>query len=115
MNIEYFREYCLNKQGVTEGFPFDSQTLVFKVLNRMFALTDVDMFQSINLKCDPQKALQLREEYRAVSPGYHMNKRHWNTVIVNSDVSDKVLLEMVDTSYNLVIASLPKKEREKFG
>ena len=112
MNIEEYREYCISKPGVTESFPFDEVVLVFKVMNKMFALADVDEFHSINLKCDPERAITLREEYEAVTPGYHMNKKHWNTVLNNSDVPDKMMKELIDDSYNLIVASLPKKDKE---
>lgn len=113
MDAETFRNYCLAKKGVTEGFPFDKETLVFKVMGKMFALTDVDTFPSINLKCDPEKAHELRERFSAVQPGYHMNKAHWNTVIMDGSVPDKLIFEWVDHSYMLVAASLPKKLRHE--
>jgi len=109
MNVEFFREYCLIKRGVTEGFPFDSKTLVYKVGDKMFALTDVDQFISVNLKCEPTMSLDLRERYDGVNPGWHMNKKHWNTVSVNSDVPDTLFQELVDNSYNLVFNALPKR------
>jgi predicted DNA-binding protein (MmcQ/YjbR family) len=109
MNIEEYCEYCLAKPGVTESFPFDEKTLVFKVMGKMFALADVDDFDSINLKCDPEKAIRLREEYEAVNPGYHMSKVHWNTVMVNDDAPDKKIYEWIDHSYDLVVKSLTKK------
>jgi predicted DNA-binding protein (MmcQ/YjbR family) len=111
MFLDDVRNHCLQKTGVTEGFPFDQNTLVFKVFGKMFALMDVDVFDSLNLKCDPEKAIELRETYQGVQPGYHMNKKHWNTVLLNEDVSDKLLLELIDHSYELVYASLPKKVR----
>ncbi|MCB2197708.1 MAG: MmcQ/YjbR family DNA-binding protein [Bacteroidetes bacterium] len=114
MNIEEFRDYCLNKKVVTEGFPFDETTLVFKVMNKMFALTDVEDEFSINLKCDPEKAIRLREEYPdQVMPGYHMNKNHWNTIIVDGTIPDKILYQWVDESYDLIVKSLPKAKREE--
>lgn len=113
MNAETFREYCISKPGVTEGFPFDSKTLVFKVMNKMFALTDIDNFDSVNLKCDPEYALELRERYNGVLPGYHMSKVHWNTVHVYADVPDPLFLELVDQSYELVVNSLTKKLRDE--
>ena len=109
MNIETFRDYCLAKPGVTESFPFGETTLVFKVATKMFALTTLDEHPlSINLKCDPELAVQLREEYSAVKPGYHMNKQHWNTVTVNGSIRDSQLQEWIDHSYELVKKSLPK-------
>lgn len=113
MSIEEFREYCLSKKGVTEGFPFDQNTLVFKVLGKMFALTDVEAFQSVNLKCNPDKALQLREEFDFVKPGYHMNKNHWNTIDMDFRLDDTLFRNWIDESYNLVVAKLNRKEREK--
>lgn len=115
MNIEQYRNFCLSFPGTTEEFPFDENTLVFKVLGKMFALCDVDKFQSINLKCDPVKAIELREYYPEVKPGYHMNKKHWNTVDMQSNLPDELVKEWITDSYNLVVAKLPKKEREKLG
>lgn len=112
MDIESFRNYCLAKKGVTEGFPFDQETLVFKVMGKMFALTHVDTFESINLKCDPEKAIALREQYPAVLPGYHMSKKLWNTVMIDGSICDALLYEWTDDSYNLIVASLPRKVRE---
>ena len=111
MHIEAYRNHCLAKVGTTESFPFDQKTLVFKVMGKMFALTDVDAFTGINLKCDPDRALELREQYTGVEPGYHMSKVHWNTVSTQSDVSDALLLELIDHSYALIRASLTKKLR----
>jgi len=110
MNIEEFREYCLSKKDVTECFPFDETTLVFKVKGKMFALTDTEDQFSINLKCDPEKAIDLREHYPCVLPGYHMDKKHWNTVMVDGTADDKLLKEWIDDSYNLIIKKLPKKK-----
>jgi predicted DNA-binding protein (MmcQ/YjbR family) len=112
MHIEAFRSYCLEKPGTTEGLPFGPEVLVFKVLGKMFALCRIEDFSSVNLKCDPERALELREHYTAVEPGYHMSKKHWNTITVNGDVSDDMLFELVDHSYDLVLASLPKKDQE---
>ncbi len=110
MNLESFRDYCLSKKGVTEEFPFGINTLVYKVAGKMFALTDVDSFESINLKCLPEEAVQLREHYEAVLPGYHMNKKHWNTVVMDGSIPDRSLKEWIDQSYNLVAL---KSERGK--
>ena len=109
MDIESFREYCLSKPGVTESFPFDNQTLVFKVMGKMFALADVDAFVSVNLKCRPETAIQLREKYPEVTPGYHMSKKHWNTVETHGSIPDKLLMQWIDDSYGLVVEGLPKK------
>lgn len=113
MNIEEYRTYCLSKPGTSEGFPFDENTLVFKVMGKMFALADVDEFKSINLKCNPELAIELREQYHSVNPGYHMSKVHWNTVDVNGDVPDQKLYELIDLSYNLVVKGLTKKLKEE--
>jgi len=113
MNIEEYRTYCLSKKGVTEGFPFGGETLVFKVMGKMFALTDVDAFESVNLKCDPERAEELRALYGAVNPGYHMNKKHWNTITNNADVDDKLFYELINHSYQLVKNSLSKKLKEE--
>lgn len=112
MNIEEFREYCLSKKGVTEDLPFDENTLVFKLMGKMFALTDIDQFESINLKCDPDQAIELREKYASVQPGYHMNKKHWNTILVRGELSDTQLQHWIDHSYNLVMSKLTKKQKQ---
>lgn len=109
MNVEQFRNYCLVKPGVTEEFPFGEETLVYKVMGKVFALADVTLFESINLKCDPELAVQLREQYPAVIPGYHMNKKHWNTVMMDGSLPDKLVKNWIDNSYNLVAASLPAR------
>jgi Uncharacterized protein conserved in bacteria len=111
MNIEDFREYCLKKRGVTEEFPFDETTLVFKVMGKMFALTNLDGEWNLALKCDPDRAIELREQYSAIRPGYHMNKVHWNTVQMDGSLSEKLILELIDHSYDLVAAKLPAKLR----
>jgi len=113
MNIETFRTYCISKPGVTEEFPFDEQTLVFKVMGKMFALADVDEFLSMNLKCDPERAIELREQYDGIMPGYHMSKKHWNTVLTDGTVPENLLRELIDHSYELVINGLPKKLRDQ--
>lgn len=109
MNPESLREYCLSLPAASEEFPFDEQTLVFKVKGKIFALTDVDEFASINLKCNPERAVELREKYSSILPGYHMNKKHWNTVLLDDSLPDKLLMELILHSYDLVIAGLPKK------
>lgn len=109
MDIVSFREYCLSKPNVTETLPFDDNTLVFKLKGKMFALIDIDPGESCNLKCDPERAEQLRSGYSAVNPGYHMNKKHWNTIVLRSDVNDDLLKELIDHSYELVFGNLPKK------
>jgi predicted DNA-binding protein (MmcQ/YjbR family) len=111
MNIEEFQAFCLQLPYVTEGFPFGGDVLVFKVKNKMFALTGVDAFESVNLKCEPEKAIQLREQYNSVLPGYHMSKIHWNTVMMDASIADKLLKQWIKESYQLVVNSLPKAER----
>lgn len=103
MNIEILREYCISKDNVTESFPFGDDTLVFKAKGKIFVLANLEGDLSINLKCDPALALELRERYDSVTPGYHMNKKHWNTILVDGSVPDKEILAWVDHSYNLVI------------
>lgn len=114
MYFEEFRDYCLAKREVTESFPFDQNTLVFKVCNKMFALADVEEFDYINLKCDPEQAIDLRERYSGIRPGYHMSKVHWNSVYVNDDVPRELIFELIDQSYDLIVRSLPKKVRNEF-
>ena len=113
MNIQQLYAFCLSKKGVTEHFPFDEDTLVFKVGKKMFALTSLKKFEdgnpSMNLKCDPEKAEELRAEYDGIRPGYHMSKIHWNSVDFNKDVSDKMICELINNSYDLVFKSLTKK------
>ena len=101
MNIETLREYCISKKGATEGFPFGEDTLVFKVNGKIFALVSLDEDLSINLKCEPSFALELRERYASVTPGYHMNKKHWNTVSLDGSVPDKEIFSWIDHSYEL--------------
>lgn len=114
MNIEQIREYCLKKKCVTEEFPFDEETLVFKVLGKIFILASLNSIPlQINLKCDPEKAIELREEYEAVQPGYHMNKKHWNTIIIDGSIPNKKILEWIDHSYNLVAKGLRKTDQER--
>lgn len=111
MNVEEIREYCLNKPEVTESFPFDETTLVFKVNKKMFVLVSLDDQLSINLKCDPDYAIELREKYSSVLPGYHMNKKLWNTIIIDGSLMDKEICHWIDNSYQLVIQKMPKKDR----
>lgn len=113
MNIEEYRDYCLTFVGVTEELPFDDNVLVFKVLGKMFALTDINAFESINVKCDPEKAIELREHYTCVQPGYHMNKKHWNTIIMDGEMPDQEVKEWITHSYDLVVAKMPKKLKEE--
>jgi predicted DNA-binding protein (MmcQ/YjbR family) len=115
MNLDHIRDHCLKKKFVTEEFPFDEETLVFKVLGKMFLLTNINPPLSINIKCDPETAVELRERYSAVTTGYHMNKKHWNTVEIDGTVSPKLVFQWIDDSYNLVFQSLPKSKREGLG
>jgi predicted DNA-binding protein (MmcQ/YjbR family) len=122
MDIEQLRAYCLSKKAVTEEFPFDQDTLVFKVLGKMYALISLSKWEkgerAINLKCAPEIAIELRAAYESVSPGFHMNKKHWNTIALTSrEISDAVLKEWIDHSYELVIKGMNKKmkaELDKF-
>ncbi|WP_116789647.1 MmcQ/YjbR family DNA-binding protein [Flavobacterium psychrotrophum] len=113
MTITDFYDFCLAKKGVTEHFPFDEDTLVFKVGGKMFALSSLSEWEkgspSMNLKCDPERALELRAEYDGINPGFHMSKVHWNTITVNSDVPVKLLRELITHSYELIFNSLTKK------
>lgn len=120
MNIEQFTEYCLNKPGTSTCFPFDESTLVFKVgtkeKNKMFALTSLDKAPlTVNLKCDPERAIELREQYTAIMPGYHMSKKHWNTITLEHDVDTPLISELIDHSYELVLKSLPKKTQAEIN
>jgi predicted DNA-binding protein (MmcQ/YjbR family) len=109
MNLAEFREYCLTKPSATEGIPFGPDVLVFKVSGKMFALAALDELPTtVNLKCDPDLALDLRDRYEQVRPGYHMNKKHWNTVEIENGIPDAELRKMIDHSYELVIKRLPK-------
>ena len=112
MTLEELQHYCAKKPGVGWDTPFGPDVLVFRVAGKAFALASIGVFDSVNLKCDPERAIELRERYEGIVPGYHMNKKHWNTVDVTGSVPPKLLLELVDHSYDLVRASLPKKVRE---
>lgn len=109
MNIEELRDYCLSLPGASEHFPFDETTLVFKANDKIFALTDLEGELSVNLKCDPELAIELREQYPSVKPGYHMNKKHWNTVDIDGTLSDKLIIEWIDHSYKLIAGQKKKK------
>lgn len=112
MNLETYYEYCLSKKGVTEHFPFDQDTLVFKVGGKMFALSSLNQWEtgepSVNLKCDPDYAQELRAQYDDIKPAFHMSKVHWNTVVINSELPDKFVKELIDNSYELIFKSLTK-------
>ncbi|MFT6193011.1 MmcQ/YjbR family DNA-binding protein [Polaribacter sp.] len=118
MHIEQVRDFCIAKKGVTEHFPFDDVTLVFKVMGKMFALTGLSSWekgeQKINLKCDPDWVEELRDEYEGINPGWHMHKKHWNTVTINSsDISDDFARELISHSYDLVVKGLTKKVKKE--
>ncbi|MBD1385692.1 MmcQ/YjbR family DNA-binding protein [Mucilaginibacter rigui] len=108
MNIEELRDYCLAKPAATEGLPFGEDTLVFKVGEKIFLITSLGQ-PSFNVKCDPEYAIELREQFNEVTPGYHMNKKHWNTVRTDGSLTNKQLRDMIDHSYELILKSLPKK------
>ena len=112
MDLEKIRGYCLKKKGVNETLPFNEDTPVYKVMGKMFLLSNLTPPVSINIKCDPELAVELREKYEAVSPGFHMNKLHWNTVLLDGSIPDKYIYEWIDLSYNLIVEGLPKKEKE---
>ncbi len=113
MHIENFRIYCLKKPGTTEDFPFDETTLVFKVMGKMYSLTNLNREGfKVNLKCDPVYALELREQYEEVAPGYHMSKKHWNTVDFEGSLDVKLLCKLIDHSYDMVVKGLKKSDRE---
>ena len=111
MNIESYRDFCLSLPFTKEKTPFDPVTLVFTVMDKMFALTNMDTFESVNLKCNPERAILLREEYPAIIPGWHMNKKHWNTVCFDGSLNDDFIKELTIHSYECVVNSLPKKWR----
>ncbi|MDR2937382.1 MAG: MmcQ/YjbR family DNA-binding protein [Prevotellaceae bacterium] len=111
MDIEEVREYCIAKNGVTESFPFDDTALVFKVCDKMFALLSIDDDAWLNLKCEPEKAIELREQFSEVTPGFHMNKKMWNTIQIKSALPHSLIYEWIDDSYKLVVAKLTKAQR----
>lgn len=115
MDIEEIRLYCLSKKGVTESLPFDETSPVYKVMNKIFLIMNLNPPFSINVKCDPDEAVELREKYEAVLPGYHMNKQHWNTILLNSGIPGKLVSEWIDNSYNLIVSSLPKKLKSEIA
>ena len=111
MNIEEIREYCLSKPMTDEALPFDDETLVFRVCKKMFALIGLEKAAAVNLKCEPERAIELREKHHEITAGYHMNKKHWNTVSLLGNLSDKIIKELIDHSYDLVYNSLPKSQK----
>jgi len=113
VNIEEIRDYCLTKPGVTEDMPFGEDTLVFRVGEKLFLLISLSQGDRFNVKCDPERAIELREQHTEVQPGYHMNKKHWNTVHTDGNLSRRQICDMIDHSYDLVLKSLPKSIREQ--
>jgi predicted DNA-binding protein (MmcQ/YjbR family) len=113
MNIEEFRDFCLSLKGVTEHLPFGPNVLVMKVMDKMFVLADIDQFESINVKCEPALAEELREKYASVQAGYHMNKKHWNTILIDGELNDQELRHWILHSYKLIVAGLPKKVQQE--
>lgn len=116
MNIELLRDYCISKPAVTEEFPFDQDTLVFKVLGKMFALSSLKKWEeglgAVNLKCDPERSLELRETYESIIPGFHMSKKHWNTLeLFKNELSIEFVQELIDHSYDLVVKGMTKKQQ----
>ncbi|MAY84899.1 MAG: MmcQ-like protein [Flavobacteriales bacterium] len=114
MNIEEYRDFCLSLIGCTESTPFGPDVLVFKVGGKMFSLCDIKTFERINLKSDPEKAIELRERHAEITPGYHMNKEHWNSVDPRGSLKAEFIFRLTKDSYNLIVSSLPKKQREPF-
>ena len=110
MHIEEFRDYCLAKEDVEESTPFGPDVLVFKVKGKMFALYYIDEFKRINLKCEPARAIELREEFEEITPAYHMNKEHWNSLSPQGSLSNSMIFQLVDDSYDLILASMKKKK-----
>ena len=114
MDIESIRQYCLSKKATTEGFPFDDNTLVFKVAGKIYLATNLNALPlRITLKCDPEKAIDLRERYESIIPGYHSNKKHWNTMALNGEIPKNIIHKLINHSYDLVIKKLPKKVKEQ--
>jgi len=115
MDIEKYREFCLSLKEATEGTPFDEKTLVFSIRGKMFSSTNIETFEIINVKCEPEKAIELRELFEAVIPGYYMNKKHWNSIKMDNTISDQQIQEWIENSYELVVSTLPKKVQKELG
>ncbi len=115
MNIEELRNYCLSLKGVEEKLPFDNKTLVFTVKGKMFCLTDIENYDFVNLKCNPEIAIELREQYSEVTPGFHMNKKHWNSVKPQGKITQQLMKKWIFDSYSLVVAGLPKKVQQELN
>lgn len=114
MNIEEIRLYCIAKKAVTESFPFDEDTLVFKVMGKMFALVSLADADRVNLKCDPEYAIELREKHTGIRAGFHMNHKHWNTVLFNDDAPDQLIFKLIDHSYEMVLKGMTKKLKKEY-
>lgn len=112
MNLEIIRNYCLSKNGTSEDSPFDNDTIVFRICGKIYCLISMEKPDTVNLKCDPEKAVELREEHPEIIPGFHMNKKHWNTVSITGTLHDNFILGLIDHSYDMVFQNLPKKSKE---
>ena len=115
MNVEEYRDYCLSFTCTSENFPFNETVLVFKVLGKIFSLADVESFNGVNVKCNPEKAIELREEYFGVTPAFHMSKKHWNTISVDGSISDNLIKEWIKDSYCLVVSKMTKQKQAEIG
>lgn len=113
MYLDELREYCLQKKGTSEDTPFGPDTLVFRVMGKIFAITNIDVYEFVNLKCDPERAIELRDQHAGIKPGWHMNKKHWNSVMSDGSVGENLFKELVDHSYELIVSSLPKKVKQE--
>ncbi len=115
MDFETIREYALSKKAATEGMPFGDSVLVFKVMNKIFLMMNFEVPFELSLKCEPERAVELRERYESITPGFHMNKSHWNTVVMDGSIPRKLVYEMIDHSYEQIVQSLPKKLRQEYN
>lgn len=115
MNIEELRAFCLSLKSMEESLPFDDKTLVFSVKGKMFCATDITTFELVNVKCDPEKAVELREQFEEVNPGYYMNKKHWNSISTNGKITTEQFKKWITDSYNLVVTGLPKKVQKELN
>ena len=115
MNIEDFRDYCLQKKGALEDFPFGDNVLVMKVMGKIFGMANLDGPLTLNLKCDPEKSVELREQFPCIRSGYHMDKKHWNTIDIDGSVPDRTLKDWIDHSYDMVVAKFPRKLKEELA
>jgi len=113
MDIKKYRAFCLSLKKASEEMPFDEKTLVFSVKGKMFSSTNIDTFELINVKCEPEKAIELREQFEMVIPGYYMNKKHWNSIKMDNSIPDDIIQEWIENSYRLVVSKLPKKVQKE--